>query len=99
MKFNIFVSFFCLWHAGLSPLLVLSFSGFPEAFNVPISREQVVQRFQELFAQTKYKEAAELAADSPQGILRTPDTVAKFQVHLGSFSLFLFKKSKELFLC
>lgn len=43
---------------------------------------QVVQRFQELFAQTKYKEAAELAAESPQGILRTPDTVAKFQVFL-----------------
>lgn len=43
---------------------------------------QVVQRFQELFAQTKYKEAAELAAESPQGILRTPDTVAKFQVIL-----------------
>ncbi|KAJ1401185.1 Tetratricopeptide-like helical domain superfamily, partial [Sesbania bispinosa] len=40
---------------------------------------QVVERFQELFAQTKYKEAAELAAESPQGILRTPDTVAKFQ--------------------
>jgi len=43
---------------------------------------QVVQRFQELFAQTKYKEAAELAAESPQGILRTPDTVAKFQVYV-----------------
>jgi hypothetical protein len=28
----------------------------------------------------KYKEAADLAAESPQGILRTPDTVAKFQV-------------------
>lgn len=41
---------------------------------------QVVQRFQELFSQTKYKEAAELAAESPQGILRTPDTVSKFQV-------------------
>ncbi|KAK7260267.1 hypothetical protein RIF29_26180 [Crotalaria pallida] len=39
----------------------------------------VVERFNELFAQTKYKEAAELAAESPQGILRTPDTVAKFQ--------------------
>lgn len=45
------------------------------------SYSQVVQRFQELFAQTKYKEAAELAAESPQGILRTPETVAKFQVH------------------
>lgn len=41
---------------------------------------QVVQRFQELFSQTKYKEAAELAAESPQGILRTQETVAKFQV-------------------
>jgi len=40
---------------------------------------QVVQRFQELFAQTKYKEVAELAAESPQGLLRTPETVAKFQ--------------------
>jgi len=47
---------------------------------------QVIQRFQELFAQTKYKEAAELAAESPQGILRTPDTVAKFQVHISLFN-------------
>ena len=45
---------------------------------------QVVRHFQELFAQAKYKEAAELAAESPQGILRTPDTVAKFQVHILS---------------
>lgn len=42
---------------------------------------QVVKRFQELFSQSKYKEAAELAAESPQGILRTPDTVSKFQVN------------------
>ena len=48
---------------------------------------QVVQRFQELFAQMKYKEAAELAADSPQGILRTPETVTKFQVSLQTQSL------------
>jgi hypothetical protein len=33
----------------------------------------------------KYKEAAELAAESPQGILRTPDTVAKFQVAIISW--------------
>lgn len=49
-------------------------------------RDQVVQRFQELFSQTKYKEAAELAAESPQGILRTPETVAKFQVSSFLFS-------------
>ncbi|XP_078181065.1 clathrin heavy chain 2 isoform X2 [Carex rostrata] len=47
--------------------------------NLPGAENLVLQRFQELFAQTKYKEAAELAADSPQGLLRTPDTVAKFQ--------------------
>ncbi|KAK6939627.1 hypothetical protein RJ641_029158, partial [Dillenia turbinata] len=49
--------------------------------NLPGAENLVVQRFQELFAQMKYKEAAELAAESPQGILRTPDTVAKFQVY------------------
>ncbi|KAI8022913.1 Clathrin heavy chain 2 [Camellia lanceoleosa] len=42
--------------------------------------ELVVERFQELFAQTKYKEAAELAAESPQGILRA-DTIAKFRFY------------------
>ncbi|CAH8354698.1 unnamed protein product [Eruca vesicaria subsp. sativa] len=47
--------------------------------NLPGAEELVVERFKELFAQTKYKEAAELAAESPQGILRTPDIVAKFQ--------------------
>ncbi|KAH8498737.1 hypothetical protein H0E87_017605 [Populus deltoides] len=47
--------------------------------NLPGAENLVVQRFQELFSQSKYKEAAELAAESPQGILRTPDTVAKFQ--------------------
>ncbi|XP_038712359.1 clathrin heavy chain 1-like [Tripterygium wilfordii] len=47
--------------------------------NLPGAENLVVQRFQELFSQAKYKEAAELAAESPQGILRTPDTVAKFQ--------------------
>jgi clathrin heavy chain len=48
--------------------------------NLPGAENLVVQRFQELFSQTKYKEAAELAAESPQGLLRTPETVAKFQV-------------------
>lgn len=38
----------------------------------------VVECFQELFAQTKYKEAAELAANY-QGTLRNSDTVAKFK--------------------
>lgn len=65
---------------------VINFVDCGDLFPVPLLENgilfllQVVQRFQELFSQTKYKEAAELAAESPQGILRTPDTVAKFQV-------------------
>ncbi|WVZ54972.1 hypothetical protein U9M48_005696 [Paspalum notatum var. saurae] len=47
--------------------------------NLPGAENLVVQRFQELFAQTKYKEAAELAAESPQGLLRTPETSVPVQ--------------------
>ncbi|XP_039044430.1 clathrin heavy chain 1-like [Hibiscus syriacus] len=47
--------------------------------NLPVAENLIVQRFEELFAQTKYTEAAELAAESPQGILRTPDSLAKLQ--------------------
>ncbi|KAF9597585.1 hypothetical protein IFM89_019953 [Coptis chinensis] len=42
--------------------------------NLPGAENLVVQRFQGLFSQTKYKEAAELAAKSPQGLLRTLDS-------------------------
>ncbi|KAG9457844.1 hypothetical protein H6P81_002352 [Aristolochia fimbriata] len=42
-----------------------------------------------IMVQTKYTEAAELAADFTQGILRTPDTVAKFQVEYTPDCLFL----------
>ncbi|CAH8290985.1 unnamed protein product [Eruca vesicaria subsp. sativa] len=47
--------------------------------NLPGAEDLVEKHFKELFDQRKYKEAAELAAESPQGILRIPDTVAKFQ--------------------
>ncbi|XP_042382614.1 clathrin heavy chain 1-like isoform X2 [Zingiber officinale] len=47
--------------------------------NLPGAENLVVQRFQELFSQTKYKEAAELAVESPQALLPTPEIVAKFQ--------------------
>ncbi|KAL6973667.1 hypothetical protein U1Q18_027854 [Sarracenia purpurea var. burkii] len=40
------------------------------------------ERFQKLFSHTKYKGAIEIAVESPQGILRTPDVVAKFQAIL-----------------
>eukprot|EP00899_Mesostigma_viride_P014185 jgi/Mesvir1/22768/Mv14160-RA.1 len=47
--------------------------------NLPGAENLVVQQFNALFAAQKYKEAAELAAESPQGTLRTRDTVVKFQ--------------------
>lgn len=72
---------FLKWPAT-STYLFISWIHFCQITDMPTCTLQVVQRFQELFAQTKYKEAAELAAESPQGILRTPDTVAKFQVRL-----------------
>ncbi|KAE8712029.1 Clathrin heavy chain 1 [Hibiscus syriacus] len=62
--------------------------------NLPGAENLVVQRFQELFAQTKYKEAAELAAESPQGILRTPDTVAKFQTVDNDLALKIYIKAR-----
>lgn len=38
-----------------------------------------VQRFNELFGQGKYQEAAKIAARAPRGILRTPQTIQRFQ--------------------
>ncbi|KAL0900597.1 hypothetical protein Bca101_084558 [Brassica carinata] len=57
--------------------------------NLPGAEDLVKERFKDLFDQTNYKEAAELAAESPQGILRTPDTVAKFQVGYTPDYMFL----------
>ncbi|XP_024318739.1 clathrin heavy chain 1-like isoform X3 [Brachypodium distachyon] len=48
--------------------------------NLPVAKDLVVQIFQELFSQTEYKEAAELAVEFPQGHLRTPETIAKFKI-------------------
>lgn len=47
--------------------------------NLPGAGQLVVQNFQRLFSAGQYKEAAELAADSPQGILRTKETVEGFK--------------------
>jgi clathrin heavy chain len=38
-----------------------------------------VQRFHQLMAAGQYPEAAKVAASAPQDILRTPDTIARFQ--------------------
>ncbi|KAJ6850541.1 clathrin heavy chain 1-like isoform X1 [Iris pallida] len=40
---------------------------------------QIRERFQILFYQRKFEEAVEVAADSPQGILRTPEVLAQLQ--------------------
>ncbi|WPT18138.1 Clathrin heavy chain 1 [Picochlorum sp. SENEW3] len=47
--------------------------------NLPGADDLVKQNFQRLFTSGQYKEAAELAADSPQGILRTKETVESFK--------------------
>ena len=38
-----------------------------------------VSKFNDLFARGSYSEAAKVAANAPKGILRTPQTIAKFQ--------------------
>ncbi len=38
-----------------------------------------VTKFNELFGRAAYSEAAKVAANAPKGILRTPQTIAKFQ--------------------
>eukprot|EP00737_Agarophyton_chilense_P003254 gb/GEZJ01003787.1/.p1 GENE.gb/GEZJ01003787.1/~~gb/GEZJ01003787.1/.p1 ORF type:complete len:1487 (-),score=292.94 gb/GEZJ01003787.1/:474-4934(-) len=48
-------------------------NGFPGAENL------FMEHFYELFEEGKYREAALVAADSPGGSLRTPDTIAKFK--------------------
>lgn len=47
--------------------------------NLPGADGLVVQAFQRMVAEGRYKEAAEAAADSPQGVLRTPETVETFK--------------------
>ncbi len=47
--------------------------------NLPGAENLVVQNFERLFAEGKYKEAAEAAAESPQGVLRTSETIEKFK--------------------
>lgn len=48
--------------------------------NLPGANDLFVKQFENLFNQGKYKEAAQVAAESPAGALRTNDTIRKFQV-------------------
>ena len=40
---------------------------------------EYIERFNELLEEEKYEDAAMHAANSPKGILRTPETLHKFQ--------------------
>mmetsp|Transcript_28677 Transcript_28677/g.48179 ORF Transcript_28677/g.48179 Transcript_28677/m.48179 type:complete len:1757 (+) Transcript_28677:68-5338(+) len=46
--------------------------------NLPGAENLFVQQFQNLIGQGMYKEAAQVAADAPQGLLRSPQTVQRF---------------------
>lgn len=48
--------------------------------NLPGAEQLVIPKFEALFTSGNYKGAAELAADSPMGVLRTRETVAKFSM-------------------
>ena len=47
--------------------------------NLPGAESLITQKFEQLMAMGQYKEAAEMAAESPQGSLRTRETVGRFQ--------------------
>nr|XP_032803266.1 clathrin heavy chain 1 isoform X1 [Petromyzon marinus] len=47
--------------------------------NMAGAEELFARKFNTLFAQANFSEAAKVAASAPKGILRTPDTIRKFQ--------------------
>jgi len=47
--------------------------------NLPGADGLAVQQFQKMYSEGRYKEAAELAAESPQGALRTKETIEAFK--------------------
>eukprot|EP00118_Oscarella_pearsei_P024527 m.306251 g.306251 ORF g.306251 m.306251 type:complete len:1689 (+) comp41084_c0_seq1:100-5166(+) len=47
--------------------------------NLPGAEELFVRKFNMLFQQMQYPEAAKVAAKAPRGILRTPQTIQRFQ--------------------
>src|SRR5699024_10375815 len=46
---------------------------------LPGADDLFIQQFQKLLQERKYQEAARIAADSPKGILRTPQTIQVFK--------------------
>ena len=71
--------------ANLVPYICKQLSNFPLALrlavrnNLPGAEQLFTQQFNNLMQQNNFKEAAKLAAESPQQVLRTPETIARFQ--------------------
>ena len=71
--------------ANLVPYICKQLSDFPLALrlavrnNLPGAKQLFTQQFNNLMNQSDFKGAAKLAAESPQQVLRTPETIARFQ--------------------
>jgi len=70
---------------NIVPFIVSSLNNYELAIKLasrnglPGAEDLFTNQFNRLFQQGMYKEAAKVAADSPQGILRTPKTIQLFQ--------------------
>ena len=71
--------------ANLVPYVCKQLSNFPLALrlavrcNLPGAEQLFTQQFNNLMNSMDFKGAAKLAAESPQQVLRTPETIARFQ--------------------
>ena len=71
--------------ANLVPYVCKQLNNFPLAIkmavrnNLPGAEQLFMQQFNNLMNQSDYKGAAKLAAESPQQVLRTPETIGRFQ--------------------
>lgn len=60
---------------------------------------EYIEKFNELFEDGKYEEAAIHAANSPKGILRTSATLAKFRGETKHYDFFLFLLVYQIEVC
>ncbi|KAL0187384.1 hypothetical protein M9458_019054, partial [Cirrhinus mrigala] len=51
----------------------------PELADLPGAEELLTHKFNTLFSQGSYTEAAKVAASAPKGVLRTAETIRRFQ--------------------
>ncbi|KAL1511932.1 hypothetical protein AB1Y20_005213 [Prymnesium parvum] len=71
--------------ANIVPYICKQLSNYPLALrlavknNLPGAEQLFAQQFNNLMNQQDYKGAAKLAAESPRQVLRTPDTIKRFQ--------------------